>query len=84
MDIVLNVAFVVAVVAFLKQQFGITGKVVLIWAFLICLLFGIAPLIMQAFPIVAPWVQVIFTTFTLFLAAAGSWDAVRSITRKQK
>jgi hypothetical protein len=60
MDIVLDVAFIVAVVAFLKEQFGLNGPTVL----------GVA------------FVQVLISTLTLFLGAAGSWDAARALTRK--
>jgi hypothetical protein len=83
MNTVLDIAFVVALVAFLKQQFGLAGSTVLIVAFIIALGFGLAPLIAGSFPAAAPYIQVILTTLTLFFGAAGSWDAVRSITRKQ-
>lgn len=83
MNTVLDIAFVIALVAFLKQQFGLTGGTVLIVAFFIALGFGIAPLIAGMFPSAAPFIQVVVTTLTLFFGAAGSWDAVRSITRKQ-
>ena len=83
MDTVLDIAFVIALVAFLKQQFGLGGGAVLIAAFIIALGFGFAPLISGMFPNAAPFIQVVVTTCTLFFGAAGSWDAVRSITRKQ-
>jgi len=83
MDTVLDVAFVIALVAFLKTQFGLAGPTVLIAALIIALGFGFAPLIAEMIPSAAPFIQVIVTTLTIFFAAAGSWDAVRSITKKQ-
>jgi len=82
MNIVLDVAFVIAVTAFLKQQFGLQGATVLIVAFLISLGFGFAPLISGMFPAIAPFVQVLLNTCMLFLAAAGSYDAVQSFRGK--
>lgn len=83
MDIVLDVAFVIAVVAFIKEQFGVTGKTVLLWAFLVCVVIGVAPLIASAFPIAAPYISVVLKIVVLFLAAAGSWDGARQLTVKQ-
>ena len=83
MNTVLDVAFVIALVAFLKEQFGLQGPTVLVCAFIIALGFGVAPLIAGMFPAIAPFIQVLLTTLTLFFSAAGSWDAVRSLTRKQ-
>lgn len=83
MDTVLDIAFVVAVVAFIKEQFKLNGYAVLIVAFVIALLFGIAPLIAQLVPAAGPWLDVFLRTFVLFLGAAGGYDAVTSITRKK-
>lgn len=83
MDIVLDVAFVVAIVAFLKEQFGLTGKIVLLYAFLVALFFGFAPLIAELIPVAAPFIVVIVKVAVLFLGAAGSWDAVKQLTAKK-
>jgi hypothetical protein len=47
----------------------------------IALIFGIAPIIAQSLPIAAPYIQVVLTTFTLFLGAAGSYDAIVGFKR---
>jgi hypothetical protein len=83
MDTVLDIAFVVAVTAFLKEQFKLTGYAVLLVAFVVALIFGIAPLIAQVIPAAGPWLDVFLCTFVLFLGAAGGYDAVTSITRKK-
>lgn len=83
MDIVLDVAFVIAVTAFIKTQFEITGKAVLFWAFVISLIFGFAPLIGNLLPAISPFLTVVLKTIVLFLSAAGSWDAVRGIQQKR-
>lgn len=83
MNIVLDVAFVIALTAFLKEQFGLTGRAVLIWAFVIALGFGFAPLIAYLIPAASPFIQVIITTLTLFFGAAGSYDAIVGFTRKK-
>jgi hypothetical protein len=81
MEIVLDIAFVVAVTAFLKEQFSVTGRAVLIIAFIIALLFAFLPLIAGLFPPVAPWLEAFAETFFLFLAAAGTYDALRSFKK---
>ncbi len=83
MDIVLNVAFVISVVAFIKTQFEISGKAVLFWAFVVSLIFGIAPLIGNLIPVINPFLEVVLKVMVLFLGAAGSWDAVRGIQQKK-
>lgn len=83
MEIVLDVAFVVAVVAFIKTQFEVTGKAVLFWAFVVCLVIGFAPLVAGLIPAISPFLEVLIKVVVLFLSAAGSWDAVRGIQKKQ-
>ena len=83
MDIVLDVAFVIALTAFLKEQFGLTGRAVLIAAFVICLGFGLAPLIADLIPATLPYVQVLFKTLLLFFSAAGSYDAIVAFKLKK-
>lgn len=83
MDIVLNVAFVLAVTAFLKEKFSMKGKAVLIWAFVICLLFGVSPIVSAMFPNIAPFVKVLWDTIVLFLSAAGSFDLVTGFLRRR-
>lgn len=83
MDIVLDVAFVIAVTAFLKEQLAVKGKAVLFWAFAIALIFGFAPLIAAMLPPIAPFLEVLLRTFVLFLGAAGSYDFIAGITRRK-
>lgn len=83
MNIVLDVAFVIAVTAFIKTQFGIAGKAVLFWAFVICVTIGFAPLIGNLLPAISPFLEVVLKVIVLFLSAAGSWDAVRGIQQKR-
>jgi cell division protein FtsW (lipid II flippase) len=59
MDIVLDTAFVLVVVAFLKKQFILDGNVVLVVAFLIALAVAAAPLIGGLVPAAAPWIKVL-------------------------
>lgn len=84
MNIILDVAFVVAVTAFMKEQFGISGKGALICAFVIALAVGAVPLISAALPALEPWLMLIVNTIALFLAAAGSYDAVKNFILKKK
>ena len=83
MDIIVDVAFIIAVTAFLKEQFGITGRAVLLTAFVIAFFFGSLPLLEAVLPNIAPWLDVFAKTFVLFLAAAGSYDAVRDLTKRK-
>lgn len=84
MEAVLDVAFVIAVTAFFREQFGLKGKAVIGVAFLVTLIIGYVPLISELFPNVAPWLRVLVGTFSLFLAAAGSWDAARGLIGSKK
>lgn len=83
MDFVLDTVFVLAVVAFVKEQFKIKGTAVLIVAFVICLAYGITPIVNEMFPNIAPFVKVLWNTFVLFLASAGSFDLVTGFLRKR-
>lgn len=83
MNIVLDVAFVIALVAFVKTQMGLTGRAVLFVAFLICVIFGIAPLIAALIPVAAPFIDVILKICVLFFGAAGSWDAAVAFKLKK-
>jgi hypothetical protein len=84
MNIILDVAFVIAVTAFVKEQFGISGRGALVCAFVISLIVGAAPLLSAAIPAASAWIQLVVNTFALFLAAAGSYDAVKSFIAKKK
>ena len=83
MDFVLNVGFVLAVTAFLKEQLKLKGVVVLFVAFVICLAYGFSPIFNEMYPHISPFVKVIWDTFVLFLGAAGSFDLVTGFLRKR-
>ena len=82
MGIVIDAAFVLAITAFLKEQFQLKGYVVLVVAFLVSLAFAFAPFLAAQFPAVGQYIQVFFDTVLVFLVAAGSFDAVRAFQRK--
>jgi hypothetical protein len=77
MDTVLDVAFVLAVTAFLNKQFGLADGRALIAAFFVALVFAYAPLIVPLFPAVAPFVDAFLKLIVLFLGAAGAYDFLR-------
>lgn len=81
MSEVLTVAFVIAVTAFFKEQFGFSGKVSLAAAFVVSLVVGLAPLLGTQFPGLAPWIEQIVGIVVLFLSAAGSVDAISQFRR---
>jgi hypothetical protein len=82
-DVVLDVAFIIAATAFFKQQFGLTGKAVLGCVFILALLIGFAPLIGSAFPFVASYIGVLVKVVGLFLAAAGAYDGAVDLRMKK-
>lgn len=82
MDVVLDVAFVIAITAFLKEQFGLVGKAVIFWAFIAALVIGFAPLVAGLIPPIAPFLEVLIKTVVLFLGAAGSYDAIMDLRYK--
>lgn len=83
MDIVIDVAFVIAVTAFFQERFSLKGWLVLIAAFVVTLLFNIAPLVAQALPAFSPWLDAVLRTIWLFVVAAGSVDFGIYILRRR-
>ena len=81
MSEILTVAFIIAVTAFFKQQFGFSGKTALACAFVVSLLVGFAPLIGTLLPASAPFITVLINTIVLFLSAAGSYDAIIAVKK---
>ena len=85
MDIsILDVAFIVAVTAFFKEQFGIADKHALAAAFLVSLVVGLAPQFALAFPVAEPWIAAVLNVVKLFLGAAGSYDLAIGLLRKRE
>jgi hypothetical protein len=81
MEYVLDAAFIIATVAFFKTQFGFSGKVTLLAAFVVALIVGLAPTITAQFPNVAPWITQIAGVIVLFISSAGTVDALGQFRR---
>lgn len=81
---VLDVAFVLAVTAFLKEQFGFENKVALGAAFAVSLIVGLAPQIAALVPAFAGWFDAVLNVVKIFLAAAGSYDFAVGLLRKRE
>lgn len=79
----IDIAFVIAVVAFFRERVQLQGNKVLIAAFVVTLLFKIAPLVAQFFPVISPWLNAILASIVLFVAAAGSVDFGVWLLRKR-
>lgn len=69
-----DVAFVLAAVAFFKAQFGLAKGWAILSSFLLALALGLAPVLQNALPNLAPWVDVVVNTVKVFLMASGSFD----------
>ena len=82
MDFVLDAAFIIAVTAFFKEQFGLDGKFALLAALLVALVVGLAPLVGATLPALAPWIEGVIKVLVLFLSAAGGYDAIRGFMDK--
>ncbi len=77
MEIVLDVAFVVAVVAFAKEHLGTQGWQTLLVVFLVAMFAAFEPLLIAQFPELAPWLDAFIKGVGLMLGAAGSVDFVK-------
>lgn len=77
-----TVAFVIAWVAFFTTQFNLKGNVALLAAFLVSLLFGLAPLLSATYPQIAPFLDVLLNTILLTVSAAGGYDLVMKVATK--
>ena len=82
LKMLIDVAFVLAVTAFLKEQLGLSGKKVLLAAFLAVLFVMYVPLVTAMFPVVAPWLDQFVQAVMLFMTAAGSFDLVANLGSK--
>lgn len=80
MNIVLDVAFIVAAVSFFKQQFDLKGPKALGAAFGVALLVGLAPVVSASFPVAQPYIDTVVRVVGLFIAAAGSFDFAKEIS----
>ncbi len=60
-----TVGFIIALTAFFTTQFSLNGKKALAAAFFVALFFGFAPLVSEALPTFAPFIDVILKTIVL-------------------
>ena len=81
-NVILTVAFIVAVTQFFKTQIGLTGWSVLLAAFLVALVIGLVPVVVAAFPLIAPWLTAVVNVIVLFLSAVGTYDFVMEVRTK--
>lgn len=84
MDEVLTIAFIIAVTAFFREQFGLSGKASLGCAFVVALIVGLAPQLAATIPALAPWIEAVIRVIVLFLSAAGSVDALKQFRQMAK
>lgn len=84
MDFVIDVAFVVATVAFFKQQFGLRGLANLGTAFVAVAFVAFLPDIVALMPGSEYYVAKIVTIIKLFFAAPGLFDAAVDVGAKIK
>ena len=84
MDFVIDVAFVIATVAFFKQQAGLKGWANLGVAFVTVVFLAFLPDLVALIPGSAYVVEKIVTIVKLFFAAPGLFDAAVDIGAKIK
>lgn len=77
-----TVAFVIAWVAFFTTQFNLKGNIALACAFGVSLLFGLAPLASAAYPVIAPFLDVILNTVLLTISASGGYNIIMKVASK--
>lgn len=76
-----TVGFVVVLVAFFTAQFNLKGNIALAAAFVVALLFNIAPLLSS--PLNAPAiVDVILNTVLLTISASGGYNFINKVATK--
>jgi hypothetical protein len=77
-----TVGFVIALTAFFTTQFNLKGNIALLCAFLVALVFGLAPLVASMFPNASPFVDVILNTVLLTISAAGGYNFIMKVASK--
>jgi hypothetical protein len=75
----ITVALIIAITQFFRTQLNLTGWKVILAAFLVVLVLAYIPVLIAAFPTVAPWLEPLVNAIFLFLAAAGTVDFVKEI-----
>jgi len=81
---ILTIAFIVAITSFFKKQLGLAGWRVLLATFIVALVIGLIPVIIIAFPVIAPWLNAVTNVVVLFLSAAGSFDFIMEVRTTSK
>lgn len=76
---VLDAAFIIAAVAFFKTQMALTGRWVLLAAFIVVLFVAIEPPVVALFPAGAAIITAVVDAVKLFIVAAGSVDFVKGL-----
>lgn len=76
---ILTVAFIIAITSFFKVQLGLVKWKVLLAAFIVALIIGLVPTVVETFPVIAPWLTAIVNVIVLFLGAAGTFDFVMEV-----
>lgn len=83
MDFVIDVAFVIAAVAFFKAQFGLKGWGAIGVAFLLSLGLSFLPELYSAFPQFQPYLEKVVGLVQLFLTAPGLFDLTKELQKSK-
>ena len=81
-EVVLDVALMVAITAFFKEQFALTGRTFMGVAFVVGVFLWGEPLVAAAFPAVGFYLDSFLAFVKVWLGAMGSVDAVTNIGAK--
>jgi hypothetical protein len=79
MSPLLILAIIAGLVEFAKKL-GVTGNGSLIMSLVLGVVFGIIFQLMELFPVISPWVQVVFFGLLFGLAASGLYDLGKKFT----
>lgn len=77
--ILLDMALMATITAFIKQNFGVTGKPVIAVAFGVGVILWGAPLISAAYPAIGVYLDSFLAFIKVWLGAMGSVDLVQTI-----
>lgn len=84
LDFVIDVAFVIATVAFFKAQFGLKGWYAIGTALVTTLFLSFLPNLVALYPAAGPAIEKVIGIVKLFLAAPGLFDAAVDLGSKIK
>ena len=82
MEQVVDIAFVIAITAFFKEQFGLVGKATIGVAFLVGVVMWGLPILTTAFPVAAPYINSFLLFLKVWLGAMGTADFGGQLIRK--